>query len=85
MKIPFLITLVGLAISFALPTFAQQKETVDPNPKGKICTGCGTRKPLTEYHRNRHSSDGRNQQWHLQETYKGLITLSPIFVGHGRG
>ena len=30
MKIPFLITLVGLAISFALPTFGQQKEKVDP-------------------------------------------------------
>ncbi len=27
MKIRFLITLIGLAISFALPTFAQQKET----------------------------------------------------------
>ena len=30
MKIPFLITLVGLAISFALPTFAQQTNTPDP-------------------------------------------------------
>jgi uncharacterized protein (TIGR02246 family) len=30
MKIRFLLALVGLAISFALPTFAQQKETVDP-------------------------------------------------------
>src|SRR6266404_3978712 len=30
MKIRLLIALVGLAISFALPTFAQQKETVDP-------------------------------------------------------
>jgi uncharacterized protein (TIGR02246 family) len=30
MKTRLLGTLVGLAISFALPTFAQQKETVDP-------------------------------------------------------
>ena len=30
MKTHLLITLAGLAISFALPTFAQQKETVDP-------------------------------------------------------
>ena len=30
MKVGLLGTLVGLAISFALPTFAQQKETVDP-------------------------------------------------------
>jgi uncharacterized protein (TIGR02246 family) len=30
MKIGLLGVLVGLAISFALPTFAQQKETVDP-------------------------------------------------------
>jgi ketosteroid isomerase-like protein len=29
MKIRSLLTLVGLAISFALPTFAQQKETAD--------------------------------------------------------
>jgi hypothetical protein len=30
MKTRILGALVGLAISFALPTFAQQKETVDP-------------------------------------------------------
>ena len=30
MKIRLLLTLAGLAISFALPTFAQQKEAVDP-------------------------------------------------------
>ena len=30
MKIRFLLALVWLAISFALPTFAQQKDTVDP-------------------------------------------------------
>ena len=30
MKTRSLLVLVGLAISFALPTFAQQKETVDP-------------------------------------------------------
>jgi len=30
MKIHLVFALVGLAISFALPTFAQQKETVDP-------------------------------------------------------
>ena len=30
MKIRLLVALVGLAISFALPTFAQQKDTVDP-------------------------------------------------------
>ena len=30
MKIRFLLALVGLAISFTLPLFAQQKDTVDP-------------------------------------------------------
>jgi uncharacterized protein (TIGR02246 family) len=30
MKIRFLVALVGLAVSFAFPTFAQQKDTVDP-------------------------------------------------------
>jgi ketosteroid isomerase-like protein len=30
MKIRLVVALVGLAISFALPAFAQQKETVDP-------------------------------------------------------
>ena len=30
MKIRSVMTLVGLAISFALPTFAQQKDTADP-------------------------------------------------------
>jgi uncharacterized protein (TIGR02246 family) len=30
MKIPSLLVLVGLAISFTLPTFAQQKDTSDP-------------------------------------------------------
>src|SRR5262249_6179451 len=30
MKIPLVVALVGLAVSLALPTFGQQKETVDP-------------------------------------------------------
>ena len=30
MKIRSVVTLIGLAISFALPTFAQQKDTADP-------------------------------------------------------
>ena len=30
MKIPLLLVLVGLAISFALPTFAQEQNSVDP-------------------------------------------------------
>ena len=30
MKIRFLLTILGLAISFALPAFAQQKDTADP-------------------------------------------------------
>jgi hypothetical protein len=30
MKIRLVVALVGLAISFAAPTFAQQKDTVDP-------------------------------------------------------
>ena len=36
MKIRSLLALVGLAISIALPTFAQQKETVDPQIAHKI-------------------------------------------------
>src|SRR3981081_3658273 len=36
MKIRLLFALVGLAISFALPTFAQQKETVDPQTTQKM-------------------------------------------------
>jgi hypothetical protein len=30
MKMRFLCALIGLAISFAVPAFAQQKDTVDP-------------------------------------------------------
>ena len=36
MKIRLLLTLVGLAISLALPTFAQQKATVDPKIEQQI-------------------------------------------------
>ena len=36
MKIPFLITLLGLAISFALPALAQQQSTVDPEVRHGI-------------------------------------------------
>jgi ketosteroid isomerase-like protein len=36
MKTRLLFALVGLAISFALPTFAQQKETVDPEVRQQI-------------------------------------------------
>jgi ketosteroid isomerase-like protein len=36
MKIPFVITLVGLAISFALQTFAQEQNTVDPEVRQQI-------------------------------------------------
>jgi hypothetical protein len=36
MKIRFLLALVGLAISFALPTLAQQTSTPDPELRQKI-------------------------------------------------
>jgi hypothetical protein len=36
MKIRFLLALVGLAISFALPTFAQQTNTPDPQLREKL-------------------------------------------------
>jgi uncharacterized protein (TIGR02246 family) len=36
MKIRCLLALVGLAISFALPTFAQEKNTVDPQVRQQI-------------------------------------------------
>src|SRR6266478_3360495 len=36
MKIRLVVALVGLAISFALPTFAQQKDTADPEITQKI-------------------------------------------------
>jgi ketosteroid isomerase-like protein len=36
MKIRFVLALVGLAISFALPTFAQQKDTPDPQLREKL-------------------------------------------------
>jgi ketosteroid isomerase-like protein len=39
MKIPILLALVGLAISFALPTFAQEKEEVKPFPFSPIPAG----------------------------------------------
>jgi ketosteroid isomerase-like protein len=42
MKISFLITLAGLAISLAVPTFAQQKETVDPQIAEQL-NGFGTK------------------------------------------
>jgi hypothetical protein len=36
MKIHLLIALVGLAISFALPTFAQEQSAVDPETRQEI-------------------------------------------------
>ena len=36
MKIRFLLALVGLAIGFALPTFAQEQNTVDPEVRQEI-------------------------------------------------
>jgi uncharacterized protein (TIGR02246 family) len=36
MKTRFVLTVVGLAISFALPTYAQQKDTVDPKVEQQI-------------------------------------------------
>src|ERR1700722_20168805 len=36
MKIRFLFAFIGLAISFALPTFAQQKDTPDPQLREKL-------------------------------------------------
>jgi len=36
MKIRSLLALVGLAISFALPAFAQEKETVDPQIRQQL-------------------------------------------------
>jgi hypothetical protein len=36
MKIHYLLALVGLAISFALPTFAQEKDTVDPQTRQQL-------------------------------------------------
>jgi hypothetical protein len=39
MKIRLLFALVGLAISFAVPTFAQLKEVVDPQIRQQIEAG----------------------------------------------
>jgi ketosteroid isomerase-like protein len=36
MKIPLVVALAGLAISFALPTFAQDQNTVDPEVRQQI-------------------------------------------------
>ncbi len=36
MEIRLLLTLVGLAIGFILPTFAQEKNTVDPQVRQQI-------------------------------------------------
>ena len=36
MKIRYLLTLVGLAISFAIPTFAQKKDTIDPKVEQQV-------------------------------------------------
>ena len=36
MKIRYLLTLVGLAISFAFPTFAQKKDTFDPKVEQQV-------------------------------------------------
>ena len=36
MKIRFVVALVGLAISFAPPAFAQQKDTVDPETAQQV-------------------------------------------------
>jgi hypothetical protein len=42
MKTCLLLALVGLTISFAVPTFAQQKETVDPQITAKDLVGTWT-------------------------------------------
>jgi hypothetical protein len=39
MKTRLAVALVGLAISLALPTFAQQKDGVDPKIAQQICVG----------------------------------------------
>jgi hypothetical protein len=36
MKMRLLLTLAGLAIGFAVPTFAQEKDTVDPEVRQQI-------------------------------------------------
>jgi len=36
MKIPLAVPLIGLAISFALPTYAQQKDLADPQTTQKV-------------------------------------------------
>ena len=36
MKMRLLLTLTGLAISFALPTFAQEKDTIDPQTRQQL-------------------------------------------------
>ena len=36
MKMRLLLTLAGLAFSFALPTFAQEENTVDPEVRQQI-------------------------------------------------
>jgi uncharacterized protein (TIGR02246 family) len=36
MKLPSILTLAGLAISFALPTFAQEQRAVDPETRQEI-------------------------------------------------
>jgi uncharacterized protein (TIGR02246 family) len=36
MNVRFLLTLAGLAISFALPTYAQQKDSLDPEVRQQI-------------------------------------------------
>ena len=49
MKKRLVVPLVGLAISFALPTYAQQKDLADPQTTQKILAGF---KPALEAHNN---------------------------------
>ena len=66
MKIRFLLTLVGLAISFALPSFAQQTNTPDP----------GLREALAAF--NKKVDDGLNNG--DAAALAALFTEDAVFV-----
>jgi ketosteroid isomerase-like protein len=98
MKIRFLLALVGLAISFALPGFAQQKDTVDPEVRQQV------EALLIKFGEafNKHDpaaiaalytqnairleswwSEGALGQQAIQKSYAGMLASMPgEFVGH---
>ncbi len=69
MKIRSLTALVGLAISFALPTFAQQTNTSDPQLRQRLVA-------LIKQHTD--ALDKNDASWSTKRQYSASVTYSNV-------